>query len=85
MTNFSKFDEQVVQLTGGTINMGVIEAIKRQERQQGLQQGSEQKSYDVVENLIVKLGLSDEQAADIAEVSTEFVHKVRADLAKKKK
>ncbi len=29
------FDEHIVQLTGGTINMGVIEVVKRQERQQG--------------------------------------------------
>jgi len=37
----------------------------------------------VVENLIVKLGLSDEKAAEIAGVSIDFVQKVHADLAKK--
>ncbi len=35
-----------------------------------------------VENLITKLGLSDEQAADVAEVSVEFVANIRAKLAK---
>ncbi len=52
---------------------------------QGEEKGAEQKSYDVVENLIVKLGFNDEQAADVAEVSIDFVKKVRADLNKKKK
>ncbi|MFC6101538.1 Rpn family recombination-promoting nuclease/putative transposase [Olivibacter domesticus] len=48
-------------------------------------EATEKKSYDVVENLIIMLRLSDEQAAEIAEVSIDFVQKVRADLAKKKK
>ncbi|MNY69117.1 hypothetical protein D3C86_2070070 [compost metagenome] len=39
-----------------------------------------EKNHDVVENLIVKLGLSDEQAAEIAEVSISFVKKVRKEL-----
>ncbi|PRD54692.1 hypothetical protein [Sphingobacterium gobiense] len=29
------FDEQIIQLTGGTIDMGVIEVVKKQEREQG--------------------------------------------------
>jgi endonuclease III len=51
----------------------------------GKVEGEVKKSYDVVENLLIKLGLSDEKAAEIAEVSIDFVQKVRADLAKKKK
>ena len=31
----SKFDQAIIQLTGGTIDMGVIEIVKKQERQQG--------------------------------------------------
>lgn len=31
----SKFDQEIIQLTGGTIDMGVIEIVKKQERQQG--------------------------------------------------
>ena len=42
----------------------------------------ESKSYEVVKNLIVKMGLSDEQIADVAEVSLEFVEKVRSVLDK---
>jgi len=33
------FDEHVIQLTGGAINMGIIETVKRQERQLGLRKG----------------------------------------------
>lgn len=40
---------------------------------------------EVVRNIIVKLGLTNEQAAEVAEVSIDFVEKVRADLQKKDK
>jgi len=50
----------------------------------GEARGEEKKSYDVVENLIVDFGFTDVQAAKAAEVSIDFVQKVRADLAKKK-
>ncbi|PUV22917.1 hypothetical protein [Sphingobacterium athyrii] len=33
----SKFDKYIYQVTGGTIEMGVIETIKRQEREKGVQ------------------------------------------------
>ena len=36
--------------------------------------------HAVVENLILKLGFSDEQAASIAEISLDFVKKVRSEL-----
>lgn len=45
--------------------------------------GEKKKSRAVVENLIVKLGLTDEQAADVAEVEVEYVKEVRAELSKK--
>ena len=48
-------------------------------------EAAEQKSYSVVANLIQQLGLDDEAAAGVAEVSVGFVKKVRADLNKKKK
>ncbi|MEH6307842.1 hypothetical protein RYH73_19465 [Olivibacter sp. CPCC 100613] len=51
----------------------------------GEEKGEIKKSYEIVENLLIKLGLSNEKAAEIAEVSVDFVQKVRADLAKKKK
>ncbi|MCW8310851.1 hypothetical protein K7A41_06420 [Sphingobacterium sp. InxBP1] len=37
----SKFDKYIYQVTGGTIEMGVIETIKRQEREKGLKTGIE--------------------------------------------
>src|SRR5690606_40529412 len=47
-------------------------------------EAAEQKSYKVIANLIQQLGLNDETAAGVAEVSVDFVRKVRADLLKKK-
>lgn len=83
------FDEHILQLTGGTVNMGVIEVLKKQERQQGLerglQQGVEQKSYEFVVNLLAAGKFTIAEIANYATVSEDFVKKVRADLAKKKK
>lgn len=45
--------------------------------------GEEKKSHAVVENLIVKLGLTDEQAAEVAEVDLAYVKKVRAEINNK--
>ena len=72
--------------------MGIIETIKKIEREEGfekgiekgIERGIEKGKQDVIENLIVKLGLSDKQAADIAEMPVSFVKKVRASLKKKK-
>ena len=83
-----KFDESIYQLTGKKITMGIIETIKKIEREEvfekGIEKGIEKGKQDVIENLIVKLGLSDRQAADIAEMPVSFVKKVRASLKKKK-
>ncbi len=57
----------------------------RQGIEQGIAQGEQQKSYAFVRNLIQQLGLDDKAAAGVAEVSIDFVKKVRADLNKKKK
>ncbi len=47
--------------------------------------GEEKGKTEVIENLIVDFGFTDEQAAKAGEVSIDFVQKVRASLAKKKK
>jgi hypothetical protein len=49
----------------------------------GSTKGKEEKSHEVVKNLIIKLGLSDEQAADVAAVPVEYIAMVRAELKKK--
>jgi len=52
---------------------------------QGIERGAEAKSYEVVKNLINELKLTDDIIARVAEVSLDFVQKVRADLARDKK
>lgn len=51
---------------------------------EGEQLGEKKKSYTVVKNLLTKLGVSDEKAAEIAEVSIEYVKEIRASLDTKK-
>ncbi len=75
--------------------MGIMETIdalireegeklgERRGEKRGKLEGIREGKAEVVENLITKLGLSDEQAADVAEVSVDFVAKIRAKLTKK--
>jgi len=44
--------------------------------------GREEEQVKVIKNLIVQLGLSDEQTAGVAEVSIDLVKKIRANLDK---
>jgi len=92
----SIFDEEIEQLQGRTTPMGTEEYLLDRFKKEGLEEGLEkgiktgikkgeaEKSHEVVENLIIKLGLSNEQAADVAAVSVAFVKKVRKELESKK-
>lgn len=52
----SNFDKELIQLSGGTIDMGVIEIVKKQERQLGMQQGRlEERAKAEAEKLAEKL------------------------------
>jgi len=57
------------------IDKGIEKGIEK-----GIRIGVEKKNYDIVKNLIIKMGLSDSQAAEVAEVSVAFVAKVREEL-----
>ncbi|HEU0228746.1 MAG TPA: hypothetical protein VFQ86_13485 [Arachidicoccus soli] len=50
--------------------------------EKGLQKGIQKGKAEVVSNLIVKMGMTDAQAADIAGVSVDFVKKVRRKIKK---
>ena len=49
-----------------------------------MEKGIEKGRREVIENLITKLGLSDKQVADIAEMPVSFVKKIRDSLKNKK-
>ncbi len=52
--------------------------------EKGMQKGIEKGKEQFVKNLISKFGFTDEQAASAAEVSTNFVKRIRASLKKRK-
>ncbi|SEM31813.1 hypothetical protein SAMN05216436_103191 [bacterium A37T11] len=81
----SKFDSTMDQLLGRKKVMGVIETVRMLEREKTEAKTRNEEKKEFVTNLIQKLGLSDDQAADVATVSVEFVRKIRASLAKKAK
>lgn len=58
---------------------GIVKGIEK-----GMEKGIKQKGYEVVENLIIKFGFNDEQAANAAGVPVAVVKKIRATLKKKK-
>ncbi len=68
------FDNIIHTITENAIDMSVIDIVKRHEREEGKLEEKEL----LVRNLINKLGLSDQQIADVAEVSVEFVQKIRS-------
>lgn len=59
------------------IKEGIEEGIK-----EGREEGRKEGKAQVVKNLILKMAMTDSQAADIAEVSVAFVRKIRQDLKK---
>ncbi|MBD1433533.1 hypothetical protein H8B06_11895 [Sphingobacterium sp. DN00404] len=79
----SKFDQEIIQLTGGTIDMGVIEIVKKQERQQGRQQGRlEERAKAETEKLesalnFKKMGVPVEDIAKGMGLTVEQVEKLK--------
>ncbi|MFT4095191.1 MAG: hypothetical protein QM640_16285 [Niabella sp.] len=76
----SKFDNEIDFIIQKSRHMGIVEMIKEREHIKLIEKGK----TEVVRNLITKLGLSDAQVADVAEVPVAFVKKVRASLKKSK-
>ena len=88
----SKFDTLINQITGGIIDMGVIDIIKLQERregrlegllegkQEGKLEGKQEANYEFVSNLISGTDFDDNKIAALASVPLEFVQKVRSEL-----
>ncbi|GAB2775651.1 hypothetical protein GCM10027275_18460 [Rhabdobacter roseus] len=75
----SKFEKEIERLTGIKNAMGIIEAIKKAEREEGM----EQKSYEVVRNLLLAQKFTVAEIANFASVSVPFVKKVEKELKQK--
>ena len=67
--------------------MGLIRTIKKVAPgglEKGEEEGQEEQKKQLVLSLITQLGMSDEQASEVAQVSVSFVKEVRAALPAKK-
>lgn len=53
----------------------VLKTAKERALEEGMKEGMKTAKEEVVNNLIIKLGFTDEQVADIAGVSIDFVKK----------
>lgn len=80
------FDKALEVITKNKKTMGIEEMILERARKEGLekgiQKGKAEGKAEVVSNLIIKMNLTDAQAADIAGVSVDFVKNVRKKLKK---
>lgn len=80
------FDKQVDKLTGKEDTMGIIETIKKIEREEGIElgieQGAEKKSYEFVGNLLLNTDFDTAKIASLANVPEAFVRKVKKELKK---
>ena len=76
------FDKAIGVITKNKRTMGIREMVLERAKKEGLEKGKEVKSYEVVKNLIERMGMTDAQVADIAGVPVTFVKKVRKRLKK---
>ncbi|QNL48125.1 hypothetical protein H8S90_15065 [Olivibacter sp. SDN3] len=91
--NLIIFEKQIEEITGRSEIMGIEELLLDRATKQGIQKGErkgerrgeQKKSREFVENLLLEFDFTDEKAAQAAQVSIEFVQKIRAQLNKKKK
>lgn len=83
--NNRTFDQQIQEITGRSEIMGIEELLLDRATKEGVQQGEEKKSYEVVAKLISADRFTIAEIADYAQVSINFVQKIRAELSKKLK
>ncbi|MDR6784569.1 putative transposase YdaD [Pedobacter africanus] len=71
-----KFDQQIETLTGGKLDMGIIETIKMQERREGKAEGRHEEALEIAREL-KKEGLSIEFIAKTTKLSVEEVQALK--------
>lgn len=84
----AKFDTEIITLTENNNTMGIEELVLDRAKKEGIKEGiekgiekgREEGKAEIVKNLILKLGLSDEQAADISEMPILFVQNIRLNI-----
>ncbi len=74
------FDNQIDRLTGKKNTMGIIETIKKIEREEGIEEGMERGKAEVVKNLLLADKFTLAEIANFASVTVAFVKKVQKDL-----
>lgn len=100
LTTLSKFEGEIENKLGRSITVGTREYLLEKAKNEGVmlecsraekllaeerKKVLETKNYNIVSNLVLDYGFTDEQAAGASQTPLEFVQKVRADLAEKQK
>jgi hypothetical protein len=74
------FDRQIESLTGNKNFMGIIETIKMLTMEEGIEQGEQNKTYEIVKNLLLNTEFDNSRIAVLTSTSESFVEKVKEDL-----
>jgi len=74
------FEESKQKLTGGSSTMGIEELLLDRAKKRGVKQEKQRRDRRIVLNLLDHTDFSDEQIAKLAEVSEEYVAKLRKSL-----
>jgi len=80
--SYLTFEKEIKLITNDNTTMGIEELILDMAKKEGIEKGAIDTLEAVVTNLIVKLGLTNEQAADVAGVTPEFVAEIREKLGR---
>ena len=83
MVDFINRDDQKIELLTRKENaMGIIETIKKITREEALEEGAEQKTYEFVKNLLLNTDFDNAKIASLARVPETFVEKVKKEVNK---
>jgi predicted transposase/invertase (TIGR01784 family) len=78
------FETEIMTITNNTTTMGIEELILQRAKQEGKVEGKAEGKAEVVRNLIIKMGLTNEQTAEIAGVGIKFVQQLREEVTGRK-
>lgn len=70
------FDTEVEKLSGGTIDMGIIETVKQQERNKGKREGKREEAIAIAKEM-KKDGLPNSQIAKFTKLSVKEIEKLK--------
>lgn len=74
------FEKTIQAITHNTTTMGIEKLVISIKKAEGKAEASIETKVEIIQNLIIKPGLTDEQAADVAGVEIDFAKQIKRNL-----